>query len=141
MCSVTSKDVGAMDEVVMQSLSKYYSVLEKTGHVKYLDSQKLLVLSFLWSMVYSDFNAYLTKEDYHTIERALDCLYGTTCLITYPDYLKMGKLYLGRMTELAQRVKTVENNPVLKLVHDLDSVDNKDAESDVIVMAEDGGNN
>lgn len=141
MCSVTSKDVGAMDEVVMQSLSKYYNVLEKTGHVKYSDSKKLLVLSFIWDLIHHDYHALLSKEDYHIIERALDCLYGTTCLITYPDYLKMGKLYLGRMTELAQRVKTVESNPVLKLVHDLDSVDNKDAESDVIVMAEDEDNN
>ena len=40
---------------------------------------------------------------------ALDCLFGSTCLIPYPDYLKMGKLHLGDMTEVSQRISQNES--------------------------------
>jgi hypothetical protein len=56
----------------------------------------------------------LSKDDYHLIERALDCLYGSTCLIPYPDYLKMSKLHLGEMGEIASRLKEVEDTKVIK---------------------------
>ena len=78
----------------------------------------------------------VNKEDYLTIERALNCLFGTNCLMPYPDYLKMGKLKLGEMTEMAQRIKNLESEPVLKLVHDLDSVVNSDEHSDISVVAD-----
>lgn len=70
------------------------------------------------------------------IERALNCLFGSTCLIPYPDYLKMGKLHLGEITELGCRVKTLENTNVIKLIHDLNSVDNASSDSDVLVYAD-----
>ena len=99
-----------MDEVVYQALSKYYNVLEKTGYMSDANARKLLLLSFYRDFVYSDYRGILSKDDYLLIERALDCLYGSTCLIPYPDYLKMGKLNLGSMTELGQRVRELEEN-------------------------------
>jgi hypothetical protein len=78
--------------------------------------------------VFQDYRALLSKEDYYLIEKALDCLYGSTCLIPYPDYLKMGKLHLGEITELANRVNALENADVLKLTNADGSVD-----SDVII--------
>jgi hypothetical protein len=56
----------------------------------------------------------LKREDYMLIEKALDCLYGSSCLIPYPDYLKMGKLRLGQMEEIDFRLKEVENTKVVK---------------------------
>jgi hypothetical protein len=47
----------------------------------------------------------------------------------------MGKLHLGEMTELAQRLKTLEDTSVLKLIHDTASAEG-DLESDVMVIAE-----
>lgn len=75
---------------------------------KSIDS--LLVLNFLYELLYKDYRGYINEEDYHTIERALNCLYGTNCLIPYPDYQKMGKLCLGSTTELAQRIDDIEKN-------------------------------
>jgi hypothetical protein len=95
------------------------------------DAQKLLILSFYRDFVFRDYRGIITKDDYLLIERALDCLYGTTCLIPYPDYLKMSKLYLGQMTEMAQRVKTLEDTPVLK-AFDADGTN----DSDIIITAE-----
>ena len=123
-----------MGEMVYQSLETYFYALEKKGHVGYKDVQKLLLLCFYWDFIYNDYRGLLTKEDYLLIERALNCLYGTTCLIPYPDYLKMGKLHLGEMSEMAQRVKTLEDTPVMKVMN---AVEGDDTESDICVIAED----
>jgi len=104
-----------MGEIVYDALCRYYEVLHKTGYYKYADVKKLLVLIFYWNLVYHDYRGLLSKADYSLIEQALNCLYGSTCLIPYPDYLKMGKLHLGEMTEMAQRIKKAENTKVVKV--------------------------
>lgn len=78
------------------------------------DSQKALVLSFYWDYIYNMPGHILKRDEYMLIEKALDCLYGSTCLIPYPDYLKMGKLHLGQMEELDARLKAVEDTKVVK---------------------------
>ena len=108
-----------MDELIYNGVGSYYNALEKTGYMSYANMQKLLLLIFYRDFVFHDYRGLLSKEDYHLIERALDCLWGSTCLIPYPDYLKMGKLHLGEMTEMAQRVKTLENTEVVKVIDDL----------------------
>ena len=124
-----------MDEFVYQSLSKYYNVLGKTGYISDSSVKKLLLLSFYRDFVYNDYRGILTRDDYLLIEKALNCLFGSTCLIPYPDYLKMGKLNLGSITELGQRVKILEDTEVVKLIHDLSSAEG-DIQSDVLVIAE-----
>lgn len=124
-----------MDEMIYSALGTYYNALEKTGYMSFGNMQKLLILIFYRDFVFNDYRGLLSREDYHLIERALDCLYGTTCLIPYPDYLKMGKLKLGEITEIGQRLKNLEDTSVLKLIHDLDSAEG-DVQSDVLVMAE-----
>lgn len=125
-----------MDEILYDALGRYYHTLELTGQMSYSHLQRLLLLSFYRDFVYHDYRGLLSKEDYHLIENALDCLWGSTCLIPYPDYLKMGKLHLGEMTEMAQRLKNIEEEPVLKLIHDASTIDNPDSPSDIQVMLE-----
>lgn len=98
-----------MDEYVYQVLSKYYSTLGKLGYINDCSIGKLLVLSFYNEFIYDDYRGLLSREDYLLIEKALNCLYGSVCLMPYPDYLKMGKLKLGSITELSQRVKVLED--------------------------------
>lgn len=98
-----------MDEFVYNAFCQYFTALSKLGYYRYKDVYKLLVLSFIKDFVYNDYRGLISRDDYHTIEKALKCLYGTTCLIPYPDYLKMGKLHLGEMTELAQRVQNLDD--------------------------------
>lgn len=124
-----------MGDILLEALTKYYHALEIKGYMSKAHSEKLLVMAFYWDFMYNDYRALLSKKDYCLIERALDCIYGTSCLIPYPDYLKMGKLHLGEMTEMAQRVKTLEETEVVKVIHDLDSV-NSDPQSDIVIMAE-----
>jgi hypothetical protein len=125
-----------MDEMVYNALSSYYNALDKKGYMPWGNVIKLLVLLFYWEFVYHDYRCHLNRADYRLIEEALNCLYGTTCLIPYPDYLKMGKLHLGDMAELACRVKNLEDTNVVKVIHDLQSAENADAQSDVIIMAD-----
>ena len=120
-----------MDRIIYNALCSYYNALENTGYQSFKQSEKLLVLCFLRDFVYNDYRGLLNKDDYHLIEKALDCLYGSTCLIPYPDYLKMGKLHLGEMTEMAQRVKTLEDTKVLK-AFDADGT----SDSDIIIVSE-----
>lgn len=105
-----------MDEMVYDALSKYFTTLEKVGYVPYSDVYKLLVLNFYKDFVFNDYRGLITKDDYLLIERALNCLYGTTCLIPYPDYLKMGKLHLSEISEMACRVKKLEDAKVVKFL-------------------------
>ena len=124
-----------MERIVYNSLCNYFHALELKGYMSNKDSQKLLVLSFYWDYIYNMPGHILKREDYMLIEKALDCLYGNSCLIPYPDYLKMGKLHLGEISEMCHRVKTLENTPVLKLIHDLSKAEG-DVESDVMIVQE-----
>lgn len=124
-----------MDEILYEALTKYYHVLELKGYMSRKHSDRLLILCFYRDFVFNDYRGILKREDYHLIEKALDCIYGSSCLIPYPDYLKMGKLHLGEMTELSQRIKTLEDTEVVKVMHDLDSV-SSDSQSDVVITEE-----
>lgn len=123
-----------MDELVYNALANYFLVLENTGYVPYSQQQKLLVLTFYRDFVYHDFSGLLTRKDYCLIEDALDCIFGSTCLIPYPDYLKMGQLHLGEMTEFAYRLQKLEDTSVLKLVHDGDDTS---VPSDIVIVTAD----
>ena len=121
-----------MDEFVYNGLATYYNALSKLGYYKYMDVFKLLLLCFYIDFVKHDYRGILSREDYHEIELALNCLFGTSCLIPYPDYLKMGKLHLGEITEMVYRIKAIEDTEVLK-PEDFSSDDT----SDIVVTAVD----
>ena len=124
-----------MDEYVYRALMGYFHVLEKTGSYSYKKVEHLLILLFYYDLMYNDFRGYLCEEDYNLIDRALNCLYGETCLIPYPDYLKMGRLHLGDISELATRVRHLEDTNVLKTIDDLCGAEG-DIPSDVKVIEE-----
>ena len=121
-----------MDEILLSILTDYYKVLQRRGFFSYSETMKILVLCFFRDFVFCDYRGILSKEDYHDIEKALNCLFGSNWLIPYPDYLKMGKLHLGEMTELAQRIKNVEDTEVLK-AFDADGT----SDSDIIIISDD----
>ena len=103
-----------MDNYIFNVITQYYKALSKLGYYPYKDVLSLLVLCFYRDFVFNDFRSHINRDDYHQIELALNCLFGTSCLMPYPDYLKMGKLHIGEMTEMAQRVKTLEETEVIK---------------------------
>ena len=103
-----------MDKVLYDSLYRYFSTLTSVGNVSYNNVNKLLVLIFYKHFIY---------EDYSIIEKALDCLFGSTCLIPYPNYLEMGKLHLGDMTEIAHKFTDIEDK-IVSVKERLSNVEN-----------------
>ena len=120
-----------MDSIIYDALSSYYHALELKGYMSNSHAMKLLLLIFYRDFVFHDYRGLISRDDYLLIERALDRLWGSTCLIPYPDYLKMGKLHLGEITELASRVRTLEDTDVLK-AFDADGT----GDSDIIITSD-----
>lgn len=54
--------------------------------MSYSNVRKLLVFIIIQEIVDEDCFGILNEEDYAAINKALYCLYGSTCLIKYPDY-------------------------------------------------------
>jgi hypothetical protein len=49
----------------------------------------------------------ITEDDYREIEKALYKIFGTSCLVPFPNYCNntdMNKLHLGDISELAYRI-------------------------------------
>ena len=124
-----------MDEIIYKALSNYYHALSLAGYMSRSHTERLLVLMFYRDFALKDYRGLLSKDDYHLIERALDCLWGSSCLIPYPDYLKMGKLCLGEISEIGQRLRTLENEPVLKVMHS--TFNQEDSDSDIMLVKDD----
>lgn len=102
-----------MDNIIYNATSQYYTALSKLGYYKYGDVYSLLVLGFLRDFIYKDYHGLISEDDYHIIDKALSCLFGSNCLLPYPDYLKNGRLYGGK--ELSQRTKALEDTKVLQV--------------------------
>lgn len=100
--------VDVMDNYVYSALCRYFNTLEQTGYISFKKQSSLLILVFYYHLLFDDYRGYVNREDYRIIGQALNCLFGTNCLIPYPDYLKMGKLKLGVMTEVLDRLKATE---------------------------------
>lgn len=124
-----------MDNIVYEALSRYFHTLETLGYMPYNQAQKLLVLIFYKDYLMEDYRGLISECDYCLINQALECLYGSSCLIPYPDYNKMGSLQLGSMSELAHRVNVLEDTKVLKVIHDTSSAE-IDSSSDITILAE-----
>ena len=94
-----------MDNVVYTAISRYFNMLSKFGYVNYDEVYNILYLILIRDFIYNDFYGYITEDDYRYIERSLYCLFGKSCLISYPEYLTMNNLNLGSISELAYMIK------------------------------------
>ena len=78
---------------VFSSIESYFNALSYFGYKKNSDVNKLLIYNFLSEMLTGEMRYYITEEDYRNIEKALYCLYGTSCLIPYPKYISDTNLF------------------------------------------------
>lgn len=88
------KDVDAMEAVstnLYQSLKRYYNHLFNSGYSPKSNSEKLLILLFISELIDTQKTPsiydtlILSREELTILERALHCLYGSSCEIKYPD--------------------------------------------------------
>lgn len=73
---------------VLNAVNKYFHTLSNLGYKKDKDVYNLIAYIFLEEFLYGSVSQFITEKDYNTIDRALYCLYGTSCMIPYPDYKK-----------------------------------------------------
>lgn len=74
-----------LNNITFDALERYYTVLENLGYTTESDTNKLLLLQFLQGFL-QEFIYYITEEDYNTIEKIVQCLTQTSCLIPYREY-------------------------------------------------------
>lgn len=70
------------------AVSRYFHTLSNLGYKKDKDIDSLIVYLFLEELLYGSMSQFITETDYNIINKALYCLYGTSCMIPYPDYEK-----------------------------------------------------
>ena len=78
-----------MDElsnIAYTGVCNYFQTLATFGYKGYKEVNKLLVLLFIEDLLRSSFSLYIDEEDYKTITNVLYCLFGSTCLIPYPEF-------------------------------------------------------
>ncbi len=85
--------------------------MSNTGYMSKSNTLKLFIYTMIYYLLENDFRGFITESDYNSIVKALYCLYGSTCLIDYPDYYNdktRRVMYNGSTSELAYRVRKLE---------------------------------
>lgn len=75
-----------ISKVASDSVNRYFDILTKVGYKNYTDVGNLLILTFLEEILSSNYNEYITEEDYNTIVSAIYTLSGNSCMIDFPNY-------------------------------------------------------
>lgn len=112
-----------MEELLYNAYLRYFTSLGNFGYKSDKEVKKLIFYTFIQELVNTT-SIVISKEDYKHLENALYCLYGTSCLIPYPDYCENPMfLHLGDVAELSARVDILEEKVEdLEYLKDLDYV-------------------
>lgn len=73
---------------VFSTVNRYFHTISNLGYKKDKDVNRLIIYLFLEEFLCGPMSQFITEKDYNTIDKALYCLYGTSCMIPYPDYKK-----------------------------------------------------
>lgn len=74
----------AITNISFKALKRYFHSLSVLGYRNYADVNKMLILLYIEEILTGEMALYITEEDLRVISNALNCLYGSTCLIDYP---------------------------------------------------------
>ena len=102
---------------VAASLGYYFNALTQFGYKKQGDVNRLLVYSFIEEMLTGEMRYHITEKDYRTIEQALSCLYGSSCLIPYPQHANEDSLF-GRMESAILIVPRITEDDNIRFTED-----------------------
>lgn len=118
-----------MENLLYDTYLRYFTGLENFGYRSSGEVKKLLFYTFIQELVNTT-SIIISKEDYEHLENALYCLYGTSCLIPYPNYCENPMfLHLGDVAELSARVSILEEE-VEELQENLPNNDEEETQGD-----------
>lgn len=60
---------------------------------------------------------YITENDYRIIQNALNCLYGSSCLIPYPNYINDNNLF-GNLFSDSVTPRATEIDDIIRITED-----------------------
>ena len=110
-----------MDDLLYNACVRYFTSLGNYGYRNEKEVKKLLFYVFIQELVNTT-SIVISEEDYKDIENALYCMYGTTCLIPYPDYCNNPMYsHLGDIAELSVRVSKTEDELAILESQNLDA--------------------
>lgn len=126
-----------MDDLLYESCLRYFTSLANYGFKSEKDVKKLLFYVFIQELVNTT-SIVISEEDYKHIENALYCMYGTTCLIPYPNYCERPMYaHLGDIAELSARMERAEETLVLQDVRITDIENTRVVKSEESTILED----
>lgn len=82
-----------LSNVLERALATYFNVLSSTGYVCYNDVNKLLLLSLIEELTSGPMSAFIDDKDHNSMNNALYCIFGTSCLIPYPPTEEISAVY------------------------------------------------
>lgn len=85
-----------MDELLFDTLNRYYKTLTVTGYKDYSVVYKILVLQHMQEVVNNpEYKDCLTYDDMKTMQSLLNQLIGSTCEISFPKCSCFGEEQLN----------------------------------------------
>lgn len=102
---------------LFKALNSYFNSLSYFGYKKQSDVNKLLVLDYIYEILTGNMRYYVTEDDYRWIERALSCLYGSSCLVPYPQYANNDTLF-GHMDYLDYMESRISEDNNIRFTED-----------------------
>lgn len=76
-----------LDNLAYTGISNYFEIISKVGYKSDKEVNKLLIFLLLEDLIRGSLSIYICEEDYKSIINALYCLFGSTCLIPYPEFI------------------------------------------------------
>ena len=77
-------DVDAMDELMYDTLIRYFKTLAHTGYKSYDVVFKMLVMDLIYEITHTELRYYITNKDIKLMQDLLYQLFGSTCEISFP---------------------------------------------------------
>ena len=77
-------DVDAMDELMYDTLIRYFKTLAHTGYKSYDVVFKMLVMDFIYEITHTELRYYITNEDIKLMRDLLYQFFGSTCEVFLP---------------------------------------------------------
>lgn len=84
-----------INNLIANAIQKYFNKLFHLGYIKSKETDIMLLLLFIEELLNDD-NYFITEEDYKIITTALNKLYGSSCIISFPSY-NTYKVYLKEL--------------------------------------------
>lgn len=106
-------------DIIYDSLQKYFKVLSQYGYKTYGDVNKVLLLIYIDRLLNGNYGIQITEEDYRIIDNSLYCVFGNSCLISYPTInvydtiiSKRDDIDVVRLSDIDEDVRITEGGDI-----------------------------